>query len=242
MEVRARAVGEPGRCAVCHDLAAVAVPCPACRTVAHPDCRSDLGRCPTLGCAGAREVPSPPRVGPSRRGVVALVVAAAVLVGVPLAALVLALASSERWWTALSTGRLQALDFDRAWCEEVVARARPIQAALETYRRERGVYPRSLHDLVPDLLSALPPPERWGARSEARWSYVRDPWRGYALMTTTKHWVSSYDALLFWPAPYPDARWRDRGFVVFEVDGWRYVVGGSGLFKGPDRLPFPERQ
>lgn len=232
---RARPAGNV-RCAVCHGAAIDALPCPGCRTVVHADCRTDLGRCPTLGCGAAREVPAPPRVGPTRRGVVALVVGALALVGLPLAVITQVLASSERLRAVLASGRLQAFDFDRAWCEEVVAAARPIQAALEAHRRERGVYPASLHDLVPRHLPALPSPPDGG------WSYARDPARGYLLLVTTLHWVSSFDALLFWPGPYPDADWRRRGHAVFEVDGWRYVVGGSGLFKGSGALTLPERQ
>lgn len=41
------------RCAYCHGaLADQQVACRACDTRLHPDCRADLDRCPTLGCAG----------------------------------------------------------------------------------------------------------------------------------------------------------------------------------------------
>lgn len=40
----------PLRCAACHDLATHALACPGCGAVLHPDCRTELRSCPTLGC------------------------------------------------------------------------------------------------------------------------------------------------------------------------------------------------
>ncbi len=51
-----RATPRPGtRCAYCHGAAGGSfVVCLGCRTVLHPDCRSMLKACPTLGCTGSR--------------------------------------------------------------------------------------------------------------------------------------------------------------------------------------------
>lgn len=44
------------RCAACHDdLGERRVTCRGCRAVLHRDCRADLARCPTYGCAGSLE-------------------------------------------------------------------------------------------------------------------------------------------------------------------------------------------
>lgn len=48
------------RCAVCHDdLGEVAVACAGCDARGHVDCWTDLGRCPSLGCAPREAVGSP---------------------------------------------------------------------------------------------------------------------------------------------------------------------------------------
>ena len=51
-----RAQPGPTRCAICHDGlaedAAERWACEGCGTFAHPECASELSRCPTLGCAG----------------------------------------------------------------------------------------------------------------------------------------------------------------------------------------------
>ncbi|MGE0713242.1 MAG: hypothetical protein AB7N76_36985 [Planctomycetota bacterium] len=53
------------RCAVCHEQAREGLaPCPACRTVVHPEC-AEAG-CPTLGCAGASDPGKAPAVTPLR--------------------------------------------------------------------------------------------------------------------------------------------------------------------------------
>ena len=40
------------RCAYCHEAvgAAPVLRCTGCRTVLHPECLAEAGRCPTLGC------------------------------------------------------------------------------------------------------------------------------------------------------------------------------------------------
>jgi len=55
--VRVVAIRSPRRCAACHDgldgpdLQAV---CPGCEVRGHPECLSELARCPTLGCTQQR--------------------------------------------------------------------------------------------------------------------------------------------------------------------------------------------
>ena len=51
------------RCAVCHDdLLAPGTTCPRCGTVAHPECRAELARCPTLACSPPARGPGMPAV------------------------------------------------------------------------------------------------------------------------------------------------------------------------------------
>ena len=51
LRVRARSSPE-ARCSVCHDaLGRAPTVCPGCRTLSHRDCRAELARCPSLGCA-----------------------------------------------------------------------------------------------------------------------------------------------------------------------------------------------
>ncbi len=51
VRVAARA---PVRCSICHgDLGRETESCSECGTACHHDCRAQLGRCPTLGCARA---------------------------------------------------------------------------------------------------------------------------------------------------------------------------------------------
>jgi len=38
------------RCALCHGTFLVGWTCPGCRTKVHDDCRTNIRRCPTLGC------------------------------------------------------------------------------------------------------------------------------------------------------------------------------------------------
>ncbi len=48
------------RCAICHGaLREQASTCPQCRVDVHADCRAELGRCPTLGCAASTATAAP---------------------------------------------------------------------------------------------------------------------------------------------------------------------------------------
>jgi len=62
MDTRPReGLGQPLRCAVCHDTHDALIACAACGTWFHEDCRTLVGRCPTLGCqrtATPKTVPS----------------------------------------------------------------------------------------------------------------------------------------------------------------------------------------
>ncbi len=53
------------RCSICHDgLGRSRLTCPSCGTWFHRDCRDEVRRCPTLGCASTewrRSPPPPPR-------------------------------------------------------------------------------------------------------------------------------------------------------------------------------------
>jgi hypothetical protein len=47
------------RCAYCHDaMAGEVATCACCGVTCHPDCRAELGGCPTLGCVEARRGPA----------------------------------------------------------------------------------------------------------------------------------------------------------------------------------------
>lgn len=54
------------RCAYCHADAFGAVTCEGCRTLVHPACSAEVGRCPTLGCV---ERPAALVVAPKRSSV-----------------------------------------------------------------------------------------------------------------------------------------------------------------------------
>lgn len=49
--VEVRGASPRARCAYCHQDARALLACTRCGTGLHLDCWSDLGRCPTLGCA-----------------------------------------------------------------------------------------------------------------------------------------------------------------------------------------------
>src|SRR4051812_5490660 len=54
LELRARS-SETVRCAVCHgDFDSGPAVCASCGACFHPDCRSPLGRCTTLGCKAGK--------------------------------------------------------------------------------------------------------------------------------------------------------------------------------------------
>lgn len=130
---------------------------------------------------------------------------------------------------------------ERAWEErrgelaKVVESAQPIIGALESYRAERGRYPRQLDRLVPAHLAYLPKPPAFAVRG---WEYSVEPacenngcsadelrydlWISLSpeFCLVCKGWLRFYDAFVYHPNDvYPK---EAHGGVLERVGGWGY--------------------
>jgi hypothetical protein len=114
--------------------------------------------------------------------------------------------------------------------QSAARRAQPLIAALETYRADRGKYPASLSDLVPDYLHRVP---ATGMLGYPQFSYDREarvPGRSrtrsgaspaYDLYVDCPLLLLGFDTFHYWPSQdYPDQMW---GGGVERIDGWAYV-------------------
>lgn len=63
----------------------------------------------------------------------------------------------------------------------VAAESRPVQQALEQYRKERGQYPVTIADLFPVYLQPSNAPASFHAKDWGAWDYLRDGTNGYEL-------------------------------------------------------------
>lgn len=206
--------------------------CGACGSRLHHECRTGLGRCPTLGCKGTGAATPTPRQARRRRLSPLLAGAGCLTLGLFLP------------WSTLAVG-VVALKVasepdvpDRPWCRVQMETAIPIIEALEHYEARRGRYPPRLADLCPQFLQEVPQPIPDGRSGGHDWWYARTD-HGFEFAATTKHWVSSFDVLMYRPdRDYSDInRYEDQ---VFRLDDWCYIVGGSELWQGGQ--PRPQRQ
>lgn len=116
---------------------------------------------------------------------------------------------------------------------QIPARARPLTAALEQFRRDNGHYPGSLARLTPRYLDRVPgtgvllSPEFGYTRADPNDSHGRGSWlaklnAGYDLSVHCPAYLISFDSLHYWPSQqYPER--IPGGRVTRKIDGWVYV-------------------
>jgi hypothetical protein len=134
----------------------------------------------------------------------------------PRSALLIMLAS---WCSPVAAQPLWELR--RLGIEACAIRGERVVEALERYRREYGIYPRSLQDLVPRYVASVPSPASLGY---PKFTYVRAEAGSmrvaYELQVPMPHGGSG-DRLLYWPnGDYPDTIYSGE---VERVRGWAYV-------------------
>jgi hypothetical protein len=149
----------------------------------------------------------------------------------PLVLLVVALARRNRSaWVDLATSllllpacllALGVKERSLRWGLGRAARGmRPVVAAIERHRQEKGAYPGTLDDLVPRYLPARP---RSGFRDFPRIEY-RTAVKGvrtYELRVPCSR-LLQWDSFVYWPeGDYP--RLLYGGGVTERVEGWAYV-------------------
>ena len=92
-----------------------------------------------------------------------------------------------------------------------MANCRSVQQAIENYKAIHGQYPKSL-----DAANAAVGPD---------WNYrPTNGGKGYVLWTTTNHWVSSFDVLLYDSSQHYES-WTQDEYYTMQVEDWVYVVG-----------------
>lgn len=176
------------RCALCHDdLSGQAVACAGCGARGHVDCWTDLGRCPSLGCA-VRDVVRPVPDHRLRRGLLALLLGVGgvsvsspevetlepeparpyrgplplveLLVGVSIVSLLAAVVA------------VNVMGQGRRGVQRPAADMKAISDALDLFRVDCGYYPGSL-----DALWIRPANARkWGPEPYLKEYPPKDPW------------------------------------------------------------------
>ncbi len=111
------------------------------------------------------------------------------------------------------------------WKDNIAAvgdRGRPLVEAIRAYEQKNGQPPRSLHELVPDHLGAIPT-TGIGARPDFQYivgqpdSYDDNPW----VLSVTPPCVAGFDVFLYFPRQnYPD---RGYGGALERIGDWAYV-------------------
>jgi hypothetical protein len=112
----------------------------------------------------------------------------------------------------------------RTGLERIMANARPVIEAIERYRNDTGEYPKSLTELTPKYLSALPPtgnaifPEfRYRPPGSDRIWTIPD----YELFVPTPIGALNWDQFVYRPAhDYPD---EHAPVAVERVGDWAYL-------------------
>src|SRR5262245_23042293 len=112
----------------------------------------------------------------------------------------------------------------RAGLERIMANAQPVIEAIERYRNDTGEYPKSLTDLTPKYLAALPPTgntifSQFGYRPQG-YDWIRQV-PNYELFVRTPIGALNWDEFVYRPAhDYPD----ERSPVAGErVGDWAYL-------------------
>ena len=104
-------------------------------------------------------------------------------------------------------------------------RSEPLIAAISDYERDHSTPPRTLDDLVPDYVLAVPstgmmeyPEYRYHAGDDAKEEFADNPW---ALYVFTPSAGINFDRMLYFPNQnYPE---RGYGGVLVRVGDWAYV-------------------
>jgi hypothetical protein len=112
----------------------------------------------------------------------------------------------------------------RAGLERIMANAEPVIEAIERYRTDTGEYPKSLTDLIPKYLAALPPTGNT-IFSQFEYRPQGNDWirkiPNYELFVRTPIGALNWDEFVYRPGhDYPD----ERSCVAVErVGDWAYL-------------------
>lgn len=124
------------------------------------------------------------------------------------------------------SGHWQILTSNIRRAKETIALRAPIIRSIESFRDRNGHYPRHVEEFVGDLkpevrrdLDASPFPS-----TDWRYLYLSD--HDYRLMTTTCHFISSYDAVVYQRSENYPAEWR-IGNQGYPVEAGYYLIGAQ---------------